>query len=313
MRVYFATDLHGSEKCFRKFLNGATAYRADVLVLGGDLAGKAILPIVRNGAGFRARFQGRGYEFGADDDQLDEFQRMVANCGFYPWIADTEEIEHRQRDGSLAEVLLELMTERLRAWTVLANERLRPPGLRLFWMLGNDDPPELEALLRAAPWGEYAEGEVLDLDADHELASFGYANITPWHTFRELPEAELSDRLSALCGNLRSPERAVLNLHVPPFDSGLDSAPRLDAELTVQQRAGQPILEPVGSTAVRATLENFQPLVSLHGHVHECSGFKRIGRTLAINPGSDYGMGMLNGALVTLGGEDIQAFQLLRG
>ena len=69
----------------------------------------------------------------------------------------------------------------------------------------------------------------------------------------------------------------------------------------------------VGSTAVRAAIERHQPLASLHGHVHESAGFRRIGKTLAVNPGSDYGTGALNGALLVLDGDKVKAHQLVRG
>jgi Icc-related predicted phosphoesterase len=107
--------------------------------------------------------------------------------------------------------------------------------------------------------------------------------------------------------------RVVFNAHVPPYGTGLDDAPMLDAELTVMQQAGQVKLGPVGSTAVRAAIERHQPVASVHGHVHESAGFRRIGRTVAFNPGSDYGTGSLNGALLTLSGEKLKSHQLVRG
>src|SRR6266568_2674048 len=55
--IFFATDIHGSERCFIKFINAAKFYQADVLILGGDITGKAMVPIVRqaNGASIRYR------------------------------------------------------------------------------------------------------------------------------------------------------------------------------------------------------------------------------------------------------------------
>ena len=62
-KVYFATDLHGSSKCFRKFVNAGTAYGVDVLVLGGDIAGKALQTIVRGADGrYRCSFVGTDYD-----------------------------------------------------------------------------------------------------------------------------------------------------------------------------------------------------------------------------------------------------------
>jgi Icc-related predicted phosphoesterase len=111
----------------------------------------------------------------------------------------------------------------------------------------------------------------------------------------------------------RDPTRVILNSHAPPFDSGIDDAPLLDEDLTVQQSAGQVKLAPVGSHAVRAAIERYQPLVGLHGHVHESAGFRRIGRTFCVNPGSDYGTGSLNGALLNFSRGELKSHQMVRG
>jgi Icc-related predicted phosphoesterase len=105
----------------------------------------------------------------------------------------------------------------------------------------------------------------------------------------------------------------VFNLHVPPYGTGLDEAPELDSELRVQTAVGQVKMAAVGSTAVKEVIERFQPLASLHGHVHESAGFRRLGRTIAINPGSDYGTGALNGVLITLEKDKVKAHQFVRG
>jgi Icc-related predicted phosphoesterase len=195
----------------------------------------------------------------------------------------------------------------------LADERLRPLGKRAFWMLGNDDPPSLAEPLQAAPWGEYSEGRVLSLDDDHVLISWGWANPTPWDSFREMSEDELAAKFDEMFAAAGDGARIVFNAHVPPYGTGLDDAPVLDSELTVVQQAGQVKLGPVGSTAVRAAIERHQPLASVHGHVHESAGFRRIGKTMAFNPGSDYGTGSLNGALLTLSGDKLKSHQLVRG
>ena len=210
-------------------------------------------------------------------------------------------------------LFLELMRERLGQWLTIADERLRPQRKPMYWMLGNDDPPELAALLDQAAWGENAEGKVLPLDEDHEMVSWGYSNKTPWDSYREMTEDQLRETLDRLCQGLRAPERAVLNVHVPPYGTGLDEAPQLDATLTVQTSVGQVKLVPVGSTAVRESLERVQPLLGLHGHIHESHGFKQLGRAVAVNPGSDYGTGALNGVLVTLERDRVKAHQFVRG
>jgi uncharacterized protein len=312
-KVYFATDLHGSSKCFRKYVNAAPIYKADVLVLGADLAGKAIQTIVAaSGGRWRCRFIGTEYDV-AGGPELDALEKLIEDHGYYPLRVEPGEFDGIEAEGRVDAVFLGLMERRLEGWLGLADERLRPLGIPLYVMLGNDDPKELQTVLAAATWATPAEGQVLPLDDDHELVSWGYSNLTPWHSHREQTEEQLAASLGELVDRVASPERAIFNFHVPPFGSGLDEAPVLDENLRVVQVAGQVKFAAVGSTAVRAVLEQSQPLVGLHGHIHESAGIRRLGRTIAINPGSDYSTGSLNGALVTLERDKVAAHQLVRG
>lgn len=311
--LYFASDLHGSDRCFRKFLNAGPVYGADVLVLGGDMAGKAIQGITSVGNGrYRCTFRGATHEVerGAG---LDDLCRMIADYGYYPYIAEGGELEARQADGSMKTLFIELMRARLVSWMQLADERLRPKGIPVYWMLGNDDPADLAGALDAAPWGTHADGKVLTLPSGHELLSCGWSNITPWHSYRELTEAALAVLLETTAKQLSHPETSIFNIHVPPFATGIDDAPVLDEQLTVQSSAGQPKMAPAGSHAVRDLILDLQPLLGLHGHIHEASGFSKLGRTLVLNPGSDYGTGTLNGCLITMEAQKIKAHQFVRG
>jgi uncharacterized protein len=312
LRIYFATDVHGSEKCFRKFLNGARVYKADVLVLCGDIAGKAVQAIEDLGSGrFTTTFRGHRYDV-QSGSELEEVERLISDLGYYPWRSAPGELEARVADGSIDEILVKLMSERLEHWMLLADDRLRPLGKQAYWMLGNDDPAVLDEVLDQAPWGEHAEGRAIAID-EYELVSYGWTNPTPWEMPREVSEEELGHKLDELFAMVGDPHRSILNSHAPPFDSGLDQAPMLDQDLTVQQTAGQVKLGAVGSTAVRAAIERYQPLAGLHGHVHESAGFRWIGKTLCVNPGSDYATGALNGAILTLSGGTLKSHQLVRG
>jgi Icc-related predicted phosphoesterase len=290
-------------------------YKPNVLILGGDVAGKAIQSIVRGPNGrWNCTFIGNRYEL-TEGAELTELERLIADHGYYPYRAEPGELEAMEADGTLDELFGRLMRERLAEWLDIADTRLRPQGVPLYLMLGNDDPPELAEMLDQAPWGVHAEGKVVHLDDEHEMISWGYANTTPWHTYREQNEQELAAAYAAMADKIEHPERAVFNLHPPPFDTQLDDAPALDANLTVQATLGQVQMKAVGSTAVRDIVAERQPLVGLHGHIHESSGIRRLGKKrkgLVLNPGSDYSTGALNGALVSLSKDRADA-QLVRG
>jgi len=313
--IYFVSDLHGSSLCFRKFVNSTQVYKPTVLILGGDVAGKAIQSIVRGPGGlWHCTFIGTRYEL-SDGPELADLERLIADHGYYPYRAEPGELEAMEADGALDDLFLRLMRERLTEWLDIADTRLRPRGVPLYLMLGNDDPPELAEMLDDAPWGTHAEGKVLWLDDDHEMISWGYANPTPWHTYREQDEQHLSAAYAAMADRLERPERAVYNLHPPPYGTQLDEAPALDENLRVKAVLGQVQMVPVGSTAVRDIEEQRQPLVGLHGHIHEASGIRRLGkkrRGLILNPGSDYSTGALNGALISINKDRADA-QLVRG
>ena len=312
--VYFVSDLHGSSVCFRKFVNSTKVYKPNVLILGGDVAGKAIQSIVKAPGGrYHCTFVGSKYEI-SDEDELTNLERLIADHGYYPYRAEPGELEEMQTKGTLDDLFLRLMRERLTEWLDIADTRLRPQGIPLFFMLGNDDPPELAELLDQAPWGVHAEGKVVPLDDDHEMISWGYANTTPWHTYREQDEQELAKAYEAMAAKLDRPERAVFNLHPPPHATQLDDAPALDDNLTVQAVLGRVQYKAVGSTAVKDIETQYQPLLGLHGHIHESSGIRRLGKrkSMVINPGSDYSTGALNGALITLD-RDKAGAQLVRG
>lgn len=312
-RIYFVSDLHGSSICFRKFINAARVYEPNVLILGGDVAGKAIQSIVRTPKGrFECSFAGVKYDV-EDGPELIALEKLIGDHGYYPCRAEPGELEALERSGGLDALFGKLMRERLTEWLDLADERLRPLGTPLYFMLGNDDPQELVNLLDKAPWGQQCEGKRLWLDDDHEMISWGYSNTTPWHTYREQTEEELAAAFRPLADSLEHPERAVFNLHPPPYGTQLDDAPLLDDELRVQASLGQVQYTPVGSTAVREIELARQPLLGLHGHIHEASGFRRLGRTMVTNPGSDYSTGALNGVLVTLDRDKVSGHQLVRG
>jgi uncharacterized protein len=299
-RLFYAGDVHGSRVCWKKFVNAAAHYPADALVMGGDLTGKALVPIVREGDGsYVARVIGE-QRVARTAEELDEMQRSISTNGMYPLIVDPAEARALAKDSSRREAAFEeALLEELRLWVGFADERLGGTGTRAYVIPGNDDPWSIDAVL-ASGSSVIACDERVEQLGPHEMVSFGYSNRTPWDTPRELDEEEIYLRLKRLADQLEAPERAIFNIHVPPYESSLDTAYEVDEELRYVMKGGRPHEVPTGSPAVRQIIEETEPLLSLHGHIHESKGVTKIGRTVAINPGSDYGSGHLDGCLVHL-------------
>ena len=311
--LYYASDVHGSDVCWRKFLGAARFYKASSLIMGGDLTGKAIVPIQIDDDGhFTTTFLGE-IRSGTTSEQLDELLKAVRFNGMYTWVTSREEINRHTEDADAREQLFErVMLDELRAWIALADERLEDLGAELFIIAGNDDPWSVDDVLLSGERVVFCDDQVVRV-AGHEMVSLSYANPTPWKSPRELEEPELYERLRALADQLEEPETAIFNLHVPPYDSELDRAIEISPELTHVYKGGQPVEIPVGSHAVRQIIEEVQPLLALHGHIHESRGSVRIGRTLAINSGSEYGTGRLHGVTVRLAEEGVVSHQFLVG
>jgi Icc-related predicted phosphoesterase len=295
--LFFASDVHGSEMCFRKFLNAGKYYEADTLILGGDLSGKLMVPIVRTSSGqFRAQQFGHVEEVSAGDP-LDQLLQRVRSSGYYPYVTDPEEVERLTAEPARRNaIFLRLQLETLTRWVRLADERLRGSGTRLFMMLGNDDDPALEEPLRGSSVVVEAEGGVRDLGDGLTMLSVGFSNPTPWNSPRELEEDQLYERIIGLARDVPAMDRCLFNLHVPPVDSGLDQAAKLDADLRpVAGFASGYVSFGAGSTASRRAIEAHQPMAGLHGHIHESGGMAKVGRTPCFNPGSEYSTGILRG------------------
>lgn len=312
LRLYYASDIHGTEVLWRKFLHAPSVYEAEVIVMGGDLTGKAVIPLIPDGEGIDCELFGQP-EHAATAEERAELEHRIRSNGMYPHVMSAREVERvaalseDEREEWFAEVMLETFDR----WMALAEERLADTDVRCFVMPGNDDPPGVDRTIERAVRVEACDERVVEF-GPYTMASLGYSNITPFDSPREVDEDELYRRVEAMVGQVEDLSRCIFNLHVPPYKSQLDTAPELDAELRVVATAGQPRMIPVGSTAVRELIERFQPLLALHGHVHESRGATRIGRTLCINPGSDYHTGRISGVLVHLD-EDHVDYQFVIG
>jgi Icc-related predicted phosphoesterase len=309
-KVFFATDLHGSEMCWRKFLNAARFYDADVLICGGDMTGKAIVPIVQEDGHFTVTLGGESQAVEAE--QVPDVEAQIRRKGYYPLRMSVERLRELDSDPvKRAECFQQVMLDGVDRWMGMAAEKLRGTGIRIFVCPGNDDEMEVDDVIHRSDVVELGEGHVVEIGG-FQMISTGWSNPTPWKTHREESEEQLGQRIEAMAKLVPDPSKAIFNLHCPPYKSGLDEAPAIDADLKLLH--GGRALRPVGSTAVREAIERHQPLLSLHGHIHESKGAVKIGKTLSINPGSSYEEGMLMGALVQLDPKKgIKSYQLVAG
>src|SRR5207302_704254 len=209
MRVFYTTDLHGSEVCWRKFLNAAKFYNADVLICGGDMTGKAMIPLVEDGDAYELTLSGQHQR--VSREQVSEMESQIQRKGYYPVRMTSSQVAELDADPKKVQ---KLFTE--------------------------------EMCKTVERWMQLAEAPALD------------ENLRPIHGGRALRH--------------------------------------------------------VGSTAVREAIDRHQPMLSLHGHIHEGKGITRLGKTLAINTGSAYEEGILMSAIVELDQKKgIKSYQLVNG
>lgn len=312
MRLFYAGDIHGSERCLRKFLNAADFYDAHVLILGGDITGKAMVPIVEEEAGrFVATVFGRTERPQSEHDVV-ELEKVIRFNGLYPYRCSHSQFERLKADDTYrSRVMSDLMVSEVRRWMEIADDKLSGSGVRCFIMPGNDDEPAIDEAL-GSELVENPDGRVVRFDG-YQMLSSCWSNPTPWDSPREADEGRLAKIFEGIAAGLDPGVPAVFNLHVPPYDSGLDTAAELDADLKVVTSGGQPNTIPVGSHAVRELIERYRPILGLHGHIHECKNAVRLGKTICINPGSNYADGVLDGAVVDLEGGRVARYQFVSG
>ena len=311
-KLFFATDIHGSDVCWSKFLNAGKFYEVDVLILGGDMTGKAVVPVVhQGGSNYDVTLLEQDFKI-TNEDELKDMVKRVRSRGYYPYVTDPDEISELEKSPArVDEIFKQEVLKVVQQWMDLADKKLDGTSLQVYCSPGNDDMDEVDEIIRGSKRVLLVEGQVTALDGQHEMIASGWSNRTPWDTEREEDEDQLALRYEAMICQLKDPRNAVFNIHVPPYRSGLDEAPELDKDLR-PVLAGQS-LKPVGSTALRKAIERYQPLLSLHGHIHEGRGATRIGKTLCINPGSMYEQGTLLGAIVKLGKNKVENYVLTTG
>jgi Icc-related predicted phosphoesterase len=313
-RILYGSDFHGSEAVYRKFLSAAMQYQANVLIVGGDVTGKAMSPIVHQGGGHYM-----GYVFGRKEEpsspeELEKLKKTISNVGFYPIVVEQDEAQALEASPALMSRRFdEEMCRRVREWMQLAEQTLVPHKKTLYFMPGNDDLDSIDAVIDEFPHVHNPDMKRLVIEDDYEIYGLSNANMTPWACARDLEEVDLEKKLAELETLVTNPERAIMALHVPPYGTNLDSCPELDKELRIITQGGQVVMKSAGSTSVKAFIERVQPMLTLHGHIHESPGHTRIGRTLAINAGSEYAEGILKAAIINLEGGKVKGHLLISG
>ncbi len=312
MKIYFATDVHGSEICWKKFINASKFYEVDALILGGDMTGKAIVPIIAQG---KDKYKVTLLEQETilnGRDEVDKMVQTIQNRGYYPFVTEPDEVASiSSTPGKSDELFLDQVLKSIQRWMDYADMKLAGTGIRCYVCPGNDDMFQIDEVIAASKCVENVEGRVVELDEYHEMISSGWSNPTPWDTHREEPEEALGRRIQAIISQARDVSNAVFNFHAPPYGSGLDEAPELTKDLRPAY-AGRSLV-PVGSRAVMALVEKYQPLLGLFGHIHEGKGTRKYKKTLCINPGSMYEQGILHGVVIELKPKKVGNYILTTG
>jgi uncharacterized protein len=313
-KIFFATDIHGSDVCLRKFLNAGKFYGVDAVVMGGDITGKMIVPVVEESPDqYAAHIFGRKRV--VDSTGLPGLNKFIADAGFYPHPMTPDEVAALQKDPAGVDQLFQkLMTATMSRWIDMAEDRLGGTGIEVIFAPGNDDPMFVDDLLSGSDVVVNPDSRVVALPGGFPMISVGYSNRTPWDSPRELDEGDLRKVIDEEVAKLDDPGRAIFNLHVPPKNTPIDQAMELDADFRPVVKAGAPVIAGVGSSAVRDAIATYQPMMSLHGHIHESRGEARIGKTVALNPGSEYSEGVLRGVIITLSAKrGLRGYQLVSG
>lgn len=313
-RLFYSSDVHGSEKTFMKFLGAGKFYQVDVLIMGGDITGKMIQPILKKQDDTHiTNFLGTQHQ-ARTEEELQKLESIINNNGYYAYVLAPEEDERiRNNPEEQDKLFSRLMIERVKRWVKKAEDAYKNSEVKIFILPGNDDSFIIDPIIEESDYVVNPEGKVLMIDDQHEMISTGYANITPFGCPRDIPEEEISRKIETMASKVRDMSKCIFNMHCPPFDSGLDICPILDENLKVKSDIAGIQEGPAGSRSVRTAIEKYQPLLGLHGHIHESRGIKEIGRTRCMNPGSEYSEGILRGALVILDKKGIKGYNLIMG
>jgi Icc-related predicted phosphoesterase len=298
---FYTSDLHGSDLCFKKALDATVHYKAQALLIGGDLAGKSLTMVIKKTNGTYEALVAGKKERAKSGKELEAIREAIANSGSYSVILSEEEFECTVNDKDWHdEQILSLITKRLQQWLWLAELKLKHRDIRLIIISGNDDAWSLDRAIRHSSFAEDPEYQSV-VFGDHEVLGESGGNLpSPFLCPRDMEEEELEERIRKKLAAIKDVGRAIFMLHIPPYNSTLDLAYELDRDLRIKTEGTSFLQQSVGSKAVRKIIEEQRPLIALHGHIHESPGTVQIGRTLCFNPGSDHHHGLMRGFLISV-------------
>lgn len=315
MRLFFATDVHGSTTTWRKWLSVPHFYKVTTLMFCGDLTGKAMVPVIKQNDETYVAFDfGKRVQLKKEIEVM-KFEEKFASYGFYPLRCTKEEVEELKTDRRKVEnTMEELAKKRMKEWLDLLVEKIDLKKIKVIVMEGNDDSPDINDVIKSYEDQGVIRplGKVVDI-CGFETISLEYVNPTPWKTPKEMSEDDLKRKIENMVQALSDPKKSVFNFHCPPYNTNIDKAPKLDKNLKPVTVAGAVAWEHVGSKSVRQEIEKYQPIIGLHGHIHESSGQDKLGSTPVINPGSEYAQSILRGYILEFSRDGLETYWRVQG
>lgn len=310
MKIFYAADLHGGETAFRKFTNAGKFYKADLVIFGGDLTGKMVVPIVEKNGVYTCRYYGSTVKV-KKEKELPDLERNLRDAGFYPFLVSEDEL-NRLNENDAELIIKEKQIEVLQEWIRLADERFSAAGIPCILIPGSVDDFYLDELINAGSFVANGDGKIIEVNG-FEILSVGGGKPSVFKYPREFSEEELAEKIEQLAAQVKDMNRCIFNIHIPPYDTDLDQGTLYDDELKPVLDGDSLATGPAGSKAVREAIEKYQPLLSLHGNVHESRGVTTLGKTICINAGTDYDQGLLRGALVDVSADGQVSYTLTAG
>lgn len=311
MKIFYCADIHAAETTFRKFTNAGKFYGADLVIYGGDFTGKMVVPIIKDPKGhYRCTYYGSTVAL-KNENELPDLEKTLRECGFYPVLFTEEEYE-KLTESDVDRIIKEQQIKIMDAWIRLADERFGRSSIPCVFIPGNDDDFFIDPILGKTEFMINGDGKVAEVNG-YEILSLSCGHPTVFKYPRDISEEELGKKIDDLAAQVKNMSNCIFNIHVPPYDTNCDQDVQYDESLNPILDGGELATGPVGSKAVRQAIEKYQPLLSLHGHLHGSRGVSKVGRTLAVNPGSDYDSGMLRGAIIEIGANANVTYSLTSG